>query len=299
MNEMNVGFIGLGQMGKHMSRNVLEAGFKLTVNDVNQAAAEPLVQKGATLAKTPREMTGSCRIVISCLPTPKSVEDVVYGKDGLKSGWKEGDIYIDMSTNSPSLIRRIAKDGKAMGVSVLDAPVSGGTRGAEAGSLAIMVGGEAAALQKARKVLEAMGPKIFHVGDVGCGNIAKLVNNMISLAINYVSAEGFVLGAKAGIDPKILQDVIQVSTGQNWTIQQYQHTLFKRNFEPGFKVSLALKDIGLALDMAKELNVTCPLGSVSQKGLQGAVKDGLADKDVGSVILGLEKKAKVTVETRK
>jgi 2-hydroxymethylglutarate dehydrogenase len=296
---MEVGFIGLGQMGKHMSRHVLEAGFNLFVNDLNPEAVALLVQKGAKSAKTPKELTESCRVIISCLPTPKSIEDIVYGKNGLKSGWKSGDIYIDMSTNSVSVIQKIAKDAKAMGVSVLDAPVSGGTRGADAGTLAIMVGGDAAMLEKVRKVLEAMGPKIFYVGDVGCGNIAKLVNNLISLTVNCVSAEGFALGMKAGIDVGVLRDVIQVSTGNNWTVGQYPNTLFKRNFEPGFKVSLGLKDIGLALDMGKELGVPLPIATMAQKDLQEAVKTGFADKDVGSVILNIEKKAKVEVKPLK
>jgi len=295
---MEVGFIGLGQMGRHMSRHVLEAGFTLYVNDINQEAAAALAQQGAKIAKTPKELTQSCRIVVSCLPTPKSVEDIVYGKDGLKAGWEKGDIYIDMSTNSVSVIQKIAKDAKAMGVSVLDAPVSGGTRGADAGTLAIMVGGEKEVLEKARKVLEAMGQKIFYVGDVGCGNIAKLVNNLVSLTINCVSAEGFALGAKAGIDPAILRDVMMVSTGNNWTMQQYNNTLFKRNFEPGFKVSLGLKDIGLALDMGKELGVPLPIATMAQKDLQKAVAAGMSDKDVGSVILNIEKVIGIEVKPK-
>jgi len=216
------------------------------------------------------------------------VEEVVYGTNGLRAGWKEGDIYVDMSTNSPSLIRRIARDAGAMGVAVLDAPVSGGTKGAEAGTLVIMVGGDPDSLQKVRGVLETMGKKIFPVGDVGCGNVAKLANNIISLACNSISAEGFALGVKAGINPQVLWDIITVSTGNNWCLQQYPNTTFKGNFEPGFRVDLAYKDIGLALDLGKEYGVPLPVGVTVQKDLQNTMMEGFSDKGVDAVILPLE-----------
>ena len=292
---MNIGFIGLGQMGRHMSRRILEAGYSLTVNDLEKQAASHLLEKGAKWGATPKEVAESCEVVVTCLPTPQSVEQVVYGENGLKSGWKKGDIYIDMSTNSPSVVRRVAEDAKTMGVAVLDAPVSGGTRGAEMGTLAIMVGGDSATLEKVRKIFEAMGQGIFHVGDVGCGNIAKLVNNLISLTINSITAEGFVLGVKAGIDPQILQEAVKVSTGNSYCVQQYPNSVFKRNFEPGFRVSLACKDIGLAIDLGKEYGVPLPVGTVVQQSLNEAKATGLADKDTRSVILNLEKAAGVTV----
>jgi 3-hydroxyisobutyrate dehydrogenase len=295
---MEIGFIGIGQMGRHMASNILKAGYSLVVHDLNKEAAGPLLQKGARWGKTPKELAASCQVVFTCLPGPKNVEEAVYGQNGLKSGWKKGDIYIDMSTDSPTTVRRIAKDAQAMGVAVLDAPVSGGTKGAEMGTLAIMVGGDAAVLEKVRKVLEAMGKNIFYVGDVGCGNVAKLVNNLISLTINSITAEGFVLGMKAGIDPKVLRDVVMVSTGTNWTLQQYPDTLFKRNFEPGFKVSLGLKDIGLAIDLGKELGVPLQVGTEVQKDLRAALDAGYADKNVSSVVLNLEKAAGVTVHTK-
>ncbi len=145
---MKIGFIGIGQMGRHMARRILEAGYDLTVYDVNKEAAAPLLAKGAQWGNSPKEMAESCEVVFSSLPTPKIIEEVVYGENGLSQGWKKGDIYVDMSTNSPSLMRKIATDAKKKGVAVLDAPVSGGTKGAEAGTLTIMVGGEATAVKK-------------------------------------------------------------------------------------------------------------------------------------------------------
>jgi len=285
---MDIGFIGIGQMGKHMSRRILEAGYNLTVHDLKKEAATPLLERGARWGDTPGDVAKSCRVVISSLPTPQDVEQVVYGTNGLKSGWKAGDIYIDMSTGSPSTIRRIAEDAKTMEVAVLDAPVSGGTKGAEAGTLAIMVGGDSASLERVRKVLETMGQRIFPVGSVGCGNIAKLVNNLISLACNSISAEGFMLGARAGINPGVLLDIIKVSTGNNWCAQQYPDTVFKGNFEPGFKVGLAYKDISLALAFGEEYGVPLPVGAAVQKDLRDTIAAGFEDKGVDAVILPLE-----------
>ena len=285
---MDIGFIGIGQMGRHMSKRILEAGYSLTVLDINKDAATNLLEAGAKWCDTPRSMAASCQLVITSLPTPQDVEQVVYGPEGLKSGWKDGDIYVDMSTNSPSTIRRIAEDAKTMGVGVLDAPVSGGTKGAEMGTLTIIVGGDSTTLEKAREVLETMGQKIFLVGDVGCGNIAKLINNMIALTCSSISAEGFVLGVKAGIDPEILWDIISISTGNNWALQQYISTVLQGDFTPLYRLSLGCKDIGLATEMGKEYGVPLPVASTVEQKLIEAMAAGLGDKHVDAVILRLE-----------
>jgi 2-hydroxymethylglutarate dehydrogenase len=295
---MDVGFIGIGQMGRHMARRILDAGYNLTVHDLNKEAAIGLLEKGAKWGNTPGDVAMSCQVVISSLPAPQDVEQVVYGTNGLKSGWKDGDIYVDMSTNSPSTIRRIAEDAGAMGVAVLDAPVSGGTMGAEKGTLAIMVGGDTAALEKVRKVLEVMGQKIFPVGDVGCGNVAKLINNMIALTCCSISAEGFVLGVKAGIDPQILWDIITVSTGNNWSLRTFAHSVFKGNFAPNYRLSLAAKDIGLVAALGKEYGVPLQLCSVTEQKLVEAKAAGLADKGVDALILRLEELTGVQVRTQ-
>jgi len=292
---MKVGFIGIGGMGKHMSRRILEAGYGLTVHDLRKEAALPLLEKGAAWAGSPREVAEVCRVVISSLPTPRSVEGVVYGDKGLKAGWKEGDIYVDMSTNSPSTVRKIAEDAKAMGVTVLDAPVSGGTKGAEQGTLTIMVGGDPATAGEIEGIFKAMGQNIYPVGDVGCGNVAKLVNNMISLACNSISAEGFVLGVKGGLHPQVLWDIISRSTGDNWCMEQYPQTTFRGHFEPGFRVSLAYKDIGLALDLGEEYAVPLPVGQAVRKDLEDTIAAGLGDKGVDAVILPLEEATGVKV----
>jgi len=295
---MKAGFIGIGQMGRHMSRRILEAGNELVVHDLNKEAVKPLLDKGARWADSPRLVAEQCRLVITCLPSPDSVKEVVLGAEGLKTGWKKDDIYIDMSTNSPTLIRKIAAEASKQGVSVLDAPVSGGTGGAAAGTLTIMAGGDQATLEKARPVLSAMGAGIFNVGGVGCGNIAKLVNNIIALACESITAEGFTLGVKAGIDPEVLCDIIKISTGNNWSLQQYPRTVFAGNFEPGFKVSLANKDIGLALGMADENRLSMPVTRTVKEELEAAIRSGYADRGINALILNLEKEAGVQVRAK-
>jgi 3-hydroxyisobutyrate dehydrogenase-like beta-hydroxyacid dehydrogenase len=296
---MKIGFVGTGQMGLHMAGRIMAAGNSLVVHDTVQEAAAPLLENGAEWAQNPAELAAACRVTISCLPTPPVVEEVALGANGLHLGWQAGDVYIDMSTNSPSTVRRIAAAAEAVGVGMLDAPVSGGTRGAEAGTLTIMVGGDAGVLDRVRPILEPMAGKIFHVGGIGCGNVAKLVNNMIGLACNSICAEGFVLGVKCGIDPQQLFELLSVSTANNWSLQQYPHTVFLGNFAPGFKISLARKDMGLALGLGEEFGVPLPVAKAVETDLDQAIAAGHGDGGVDSVILSLEEIANVAVRTRR
>ena len=296
---MNVGFIGLGQMGRHMAARILGAGYNLTVYDIFKDSAKPILEKGAKWANSAKEVAQVSDVVITMLPTPQDVEQTVNGVNGLKAGWKKGDIYIDMSTDSPATIRKIAEEAKKMGVDVLDAPVSGGTRGAETGTLAIMVGGDSAALEKSRKLLECMGQKVFAVGAVGNGNVAKLVNNMLAIANGIVASEGFVMGVKAGIDPQVLWDIISMSTGSSWTLQNFPNSVFKGNFAPFFKLSLAAKDISLAIQLGKENGVPLPVSSAAEQKMIEAKAAGLGDKGVDSVITRYEEVTGVQVRTQK
>jgi 3-hydroxyisobutyrate dehydrogenase-like beta-hydroxyacid dehydrogenase len=259
---MNIGFIGIGAMDGHMSRHILEAGYSLYVHDLKKEASQELINKGAKWADNPKSMAERCEVVLSSLPGPKDVEEVVYGTDGLMAGWKDGDIYVDMSTNSATTMRKIAADARAKGVAVLDAPVSGGTRGAESKRLSIMVGGDGQVLEKVREILDTIGDRIFHVGDIGCGSIAKVVNNMIAFTCNEITVEGFVLGTKAGIDARKLREVVMSSSGSNWSAEHTIPQIFQGDFEPGFRINLAIKDISLALALAKEYTVPTPLGGI-------------------------------------
>lgn len=292
---MKIGFIGLGRMGEPASRRILEAGYKLIVNDIRKEAGQSLVQKGATWAETPKAVAELCDVVFSFLPAPADVEEVACGKGGLFYGWKRGDIYVDMSTNSPSTIRRIAGIAKEKGVRVLDAPVTGGVTGARNGTLTIMVGGDVQTLQEVHKILEIMGKKILHMGDVGSGNVTKLVNNLISITCNAVNAEGMVLGIKAGLDVEKLYQVLISGSADNWNLQQYPNSVFKNDFESGFGLDLAYKDIQLALQLASENRVPTPVASAAWQSLLEAKAAGLGKKNIQAVILRLEKAAGVQI----
>jgi 3-hydroxyisobutyrate dehydrogenase-like beta-hydroxyacid dehydrogenase len=297
---VNVGFIGVGNMGNLMARHLLDAGYKLYVNDIRKSAAQLLLDKGAVWIDTPKAMAKACEVVLASLPGPPEVEQVAFGKDGLSSGWKKGDVFVDMSTNSPTTMRKAAEKAKAYGVDVLDAPVSGGMPGAEAGTLAIMVGGSAVALEKVRPVLEKLGKTIIHVGDSGCGDIAKLVNNTISISCTAINAEAFVLGVKAGIDASTLHEILKVSTGFNKAQEQYPRSVLKGDYEPHFKLSLACKDLRLAISVAKEFGIKMPVvESACAQQFFKAEADGMGDYDHQGVELMLEKATGVQVRYKK
>lgn len=294
---MKVGFIGIGRMGSNMARYILEGGYDLTVHDLRKEAATPLLEKGAKWADNPRTIAETCDIVFSSLPDPEDVEKVVYGVDGLMEGWKAGDIYVDMSTNSHDLVIQIARDTTKKGVAFLDTPVTGGTKGAEEGNLVFIVGGDKAALEKIEDILYTMGKKIYHVGDTGSGTVAKLVNNVISITSNAIMAEAFVLGVKAGVDPQMLYEVAFSGTAKNWDLEKYPDSVFIGDFEPGFRLSLASKDVGLALQLGRKLEVPLPVAAAVDQSYLAAKAAGFGDKQLYSIFEYLENLVGVQVRT--
>ncbi len=294
---MEIGFIGIGRMGSQMARHILETGYDLTVNDLRKEAAVSLLEKGAKWVDTPRDMAETCDVVFSSLPGPEEVQKVVYGVDGLIEGWKAGDIYADMSTNSHDLVVQIAGDAVKKGVSFLDSPVTGGTKGAEEGNLVFIVGGEKASLVKIEDILHTMGKKIYHVGDTGSGTVAKLVNNVISITSNAIMAEAFVLGVKAGVDPQMLYEVAINGTANNWDLEKYPDSVFIGDFEPGFRLSLASKDVGLALQLGRKLGVPLPVASAVDQSYLAAKAAGFGDKQLYSIFEYLENLVGVRVRT--
>ena len=201
---MNIGFIGLGNMGGGMAANVLRAGHDLTVHDLRREAATPLLESGAAWADTPAELAAACDIVLTSLPGPREVEAITLGEGGILEGSTEGSVYIDLSTSSPTLIRSIAEDFAAKGISVLDAPVSGGPVGARTGRLAVMVGGDREVYERVKPALDAIGDKVSYIGPIGSGSIAKLMHNCIGYGLQTIVAECLTLGVKAGVDPQPL-----------------------------------------------------------------------------------------------
>lgn len=285
---MRLGFVGLGNMGHPMAKRLLAAGHQLVVFDVNKKAVESLVAAGATEATSAADMTRQVEIVCVSLPTPNVVEDVLLGEDGLGAGRVR--IIVDFSTTGPSVAERIAASLKDRGIALVDAPVSGGTTGAEAGTLAVMLSGEEAAYQEVRPALEAIGKNIFYLGDkAGAAHLMKLINNTIMATTTMASFEGLVLGAKAGLDAQTMLDVIKVSSGQSFAISnKIQQCVVDRSFPHRFATSLLDKDVRLCLAEGERLGVTMPVSQQARQFIAFSLSQGYADLDFGHLIKILE-----------
>jgi 3-hydroxyisobutyrate dehydrogenase-like beta-hydroxyacid dehydrogenase len=243
---MRVGFVGLGNMGHFMAANLQKAGHELTVNDLRPETAAELVDNGATWADSPRSTASGAEAVFLSLPGPPDVETVVSGEDGILDAMAAGSTIVDLSTNSPSMVRKLAELAEAKGVGFLDAPVSGGTRGARDATLAVMVGGDADLYARFEPVLKAIGPNVFNTGPVGTGNVAKLINNQLAFINMMAMNEALLMGGKAGIDLVMLRDIVRSSSGDSFPWAGGAQAVLKDRLPPRFTTTLACKDIGLA-----------------------------------------------------
>ncbi len=299
---MQVGFIGIGVMGRPMTLNLLKAGHSVTIfaRHPEKPEVQEVVSAGAKLAPSPRAVAMASEIVITMVPNSMQVEEVVAGRHGIFEGVRKGLIIINMSTIAPSVSRRLAQDAITHGAHFLDAPVSGGSQGAVNGTLTIMVGGEREIFEQALPVLEAMGKKenIFHVGSNGTGEVVKIVNNILCGAIAASIAEAFTLGVKAGADVNTMARIIGVSTGASWQLaNQFPLRAFKGNFQPGFMTDLLYKDLGLALDLASENTTPAVMTALTRQLYEMARAEGFGHDDYTSVIKVLEKMAGVEVRS--
>jgi 3-hydroxyisobutyrate dehydrogenase-like beta-hydroxyacid dehydrogenase len=276
-------------MGNPMAGNVLKAGFSMTVFDMNPKAMENLIQAGAKRAASAQETVDASEVVLTSLPASPDVEAMYLDKGGLVERAKPSTILIDLSSVLPSTPRKIEPVARARGVHFLEAPVSGGVTGARAATLAIMVGGDAAALEKARPVLRAMGPNIFHVGPAGAGNTIKAINNMMACVNSAAMMEGFVLGVKAGLDPMTIYEVVKASSGGSKALERIPRALIPR--EPGFKVTLMNKDLETFHTIAKELHVPVTFSALAQHYQQAALAAGLGEQDTSVVFTIIERLA--------
>jgi 2-hydroxymethylglutarate dehydrogenase len=293
---MNIGFIGIGNMGRPMSTNLLKAGYELTVFDISKEAMEEPIRLGAKAASNPKDVAKYSDIVITSLPTPEILEEVVLGRNGVLVGARSGCILIDTGTVSPSTIKKIASLAKDKGMQVLDAPVSGGVAGAMAGTLTIMVGGDKDVYEKCLGILRVLGKNIYHVGNVGSGDTVKLVNNLMSLTNVVTLSEGMILGVKAGVSPETLYKIIKVSTGSSYALEvKLPNLISKGRFEAGFAIDLACKDLGLAISLGKELGAPLSVTSIAQQVYELAKSRGMGRLDHTAVITLLEEEAKVKV----
>jgi 3-hydroxyisobutyrate dehydrogenase-like beta-hydroxyacid dehydrogenase len=294
---MKVGFIGLGTMGSSMALNVLKGGHELTVHDINRDAVGLHLEAGAAWADTPQQVMETCEVVFTSLPGPPEVQAVALGENGLLHGLRPGKVYFDLSTNSPTLLRHIHEEFAKVGAHVLDAPVSGGPRGARSGRLAIWVGGDRAMYEQYKPVLDAIGDKPYYVGPIGAGSIAKLVHNCTGYILQTAMAETFSMGIKAGVDPLVLwQAVRHGALGRRQTFDSLtEHFLPGQYDPPDFALRLARKDVNLAVEVGREFEVPMRLANLTLAELTEALNRGWGQRDSRVAMLLQEERAGIDV----
>jgi 3-hydroxyisobutyrate dehydrogenase len=288
---LNVGFIGLGNMGNPMALNMLKKGFALTVYDLNANAMKNLLAAGAKGAASAADVVAASSVIVTSLPGTPEVEALYLGAGGIVEKAKAGDTLIDLSSVLPSTPKKIEATAKAKGMKFLEAPVSGGVTGAAAATLAVMTGGDKAVLEEVRPLLNAIGQNIYHVGPAGAANTIKAINNMMSTVNACAMMEGLMVGLKAGLDLKTMGDIIKTSSGNSNALARVDRALIPRNFEPGFKVALMNKDLDTFHAIAKELHVPVNLSNIAQQYQQSALAAGLGEKDTSVIFTLIEQRA--------
>ena len=293
-----VGFIGLGNLGTPMARNIQRAGYPMVVFDVAEGATRPLLEGGARLAASPGEVAAASEVILSSVPGPPEVERVALGPEGIAIGIGEGDVYVDLSTSRPALIREIAGVFEGKGAHVLDAPVLTGPAAAEDREVIVMPSGDREVFERLLPVFEAFADKVVYQGELGMGSTCKLVNNMITLAVRQVVAEGLSLGVKAGLDLEALMEA-----GSRMTLgtqrEGLERTVFQGKFEPpSFRQALARKDIGLANELARELSVPMPVANIVEQVAIQCGNNGWGDLDTHVIYRLQELAAGVEIRPR-
>ena len=288
MTKPTIGFIGLGIMGRPMSKRLMEAGYSLVVHDINREPVNELVSLGAKEAWSPKEVAAQSDVIITMLPDSPDVELVALGPNGVMEGIRPGSIYIDMSTISPTVAVKIAEAGKEKGVNVLDAPVSGGDVGAQQGTLSIMVGGDGKIFNEMLPIFEVVGRSIVLCGGNGAGQAVKACNQ-IQVALNLIGmAEALVLGAKAGVDPAIVVKVLSGGFAQSRVMDVRGPRIIKRIFEPGFRSKLHYKDLNIIRETARAYGISLPASALAHE-LFGAMQaQGWGDLDHSAVMRVIE-----------
>ncbi len=290
-----MGFIGLGIMGKPMAKNLLKAGYPLTVYDLRSEKVEEVVATGAERAESSKDVAEKSEVIITMLPNSPEVKDAVLGENGIIDGVKPGTILIDMSSIAPLASKEISNKLKEKGVTMLDAPVSGGEPKAVDGTLAIMVGGAQETFDDVKPILEVMGASVTRVGEIGSGNTVKLANQII-VALNIAAmSEAMVLATKAGVDPENVFHAIRGGLAGSTVLDTKMPLVLKGNFKPGFRIELHIKDLMNALDTAHQLSVPVPLSSLAMEIMQALKVDGKAGDDHGGIIQFYEKLAQTVV----
>ncbi len=288
---MKIGFIGTGHIGNPMARHIIEAGHRLKIHDLNRESTINLEEMGATLVPTPQAAAEASDVIFTSLPGPREVEAVALGPQSILQGAERGAVYVDLSTSSPSLSRRIHAQYQSIGVYALDAPVSGGVPGAEAATLSIMVGGDRDAFEKVSPILRAIGDKLIYCGPPGSGMVCKICNNLVTMGLAAFLPEVLTLGVEAGVDLKTVARSITSGSGNNWVLEgKFPSTLFQGNFQPGFTLNLAAKDVHLATELGRELGLPMEASNLFAQIYRAALRKGLGDLDADSVALLYEER---------
>jgi 2-hydroxy-3-oxopropionate reductase len=283
-----VGFIGLGIMGKPMAKNLIEAGYDLAVYNRTREKAEELASEGATVAGSPKEVAERSDVIITMLPDSPQVEEVLTGENGVLEGIKEGALIVDMSTISPVVTEELSEKAREKGASMLDAPVSGGDVGAIEGTLSIMVGGDEEDFERALPLFEVMGGTVTHVGPSGTGQVVKAANQIVvALTIEAVS-EALVLGSKGGVAPEKILDVLGGGLAGNKVMELKREKMLDHSFDPGFRIELHHKDLGIALAAGREYGVTLPVTAIVDQMLETLKMRGKGDRDHSAILTLIE-----------
>ena len=293
---MKIGLIGLGIMGKPMSKNLLKAGYDLTVMDRNQSAVAEVVAAGAKSAPTAKAIAEQVDIIITMLPNSPHVKEVVLGENGILEGAKAGTVFIDMSSIAPLVSRELSAKLAEKGVEMLDAPVSGGEPKAIDGTMSVMVGGSQEVFDKCYPVMKAIAGSVVRAGEVGAGNITKLANQVV-VALNIAAvSEALVLASKAGVEPELVYQAIRGGLAGSTVLDAKAPLMMDRKFDPGFRINLHIKDLNNALETAHEIGAPLPLTASVMEMMQALKVDDMGDADHGSLVRYYEKMAKVEVK---
>lgn len=292
---MKIGFIGLGIMGQPMSKNLLKAGYDLVVMDRNKAVMGAVVAAGAEAADTPKAVAEQTEVIITVLPNSPQVKEVVLGEKGVITGVRPGSVLIDMSSIAPLISREIAEILHGKAVEMLDAPVSGGEPKAIDGTLSVMVGGKKEVFDKCYDIMKAMAGSVVLTGAVGAGNIAKLANQII-VALNIAAmSEALVLATKAGVEPQLVYEAIRGGLAGSTVLDAKAPLVMDREFDPGFRIDLHIKDLGNVLETSHEIGVPLPLTASVMEMMQALKVDGMGELDHGGLVRYYEKLAQVKV----
>ncbi len=292
---MKLGFIGLGIMGKPMAKNLIEAGHKLVVLDINKPAVEELTALGAEAGTSAADVATKCDVIITMLPNSPHVKAVVLGEGGIIEGAKSGSVIIDMSSIAPLSSREIYTALEVKGIELLDAPVSGGEPKAIDGTLSVMVGGKKEVFDKHYDIMKAMAGSVVYVGEIGAGNIAKLCNQVV-VAINIAAvSEALVLAKKAGVDPELVYQAIRGGLAGSTVMDAKAPMIMDRNFKPGFRIDLHIKDLNNALETSHGVGVPLPLTAQLMEMMQAIKLDGCGVEDHASIVKFYEKLANIEV----